>query len=110
MDDKIYEREQEPQATTDRRDAHLLVSVSEALSRVENFTLQSTPTCRMGALAVNSPSGLAMTDDPNLNGPPKSLTNQKRDRRGNYVLVGTLEERAWVGLLASKTRTAWRGC
>eukprot|EP00965_Chrysotila_dentata_P104022 3435044-Pleurochrysis_carterae.AAC.1 len=33
-----------------------------------------------------------MADDPNPNGPPKSLPIQKRHRRGNYVLVGTLEE------------------
>eukprot|EP00965_Chrysotila_dentata_P138046 4566702-Pleurochrysis_carterae.AAC.1 len=46
----------------------------------------------MGALAVNSPSGLVMADDPTPNGSPKSLPAQKRDRRGNYVLVGTLEE------------------
>eukprot|EP00965_Chrysotila_dentata_P134424 4445449-Pleurochrysis_carterae.AAC.1 len=46
----------------------------------------------MGALAVNSPSGLDMADDPNPNGFSKSLPNQKRDRRGNYVLVKTLEE------------------
>eukprot|EP00965_Chrysotila_dentata_P164737 5439567-Pleurochrysis_carterae.AAC.1 len=65
MDDKIYEREQEHQATTDQRDAHLLVSVSEAPNRVENFTLPFTPTSRIGALAVNSPSGLVMADDPN---------------------------------------------
>eukprot|EP00965_Chrysotila_dentata_P143948 4754886-Pleurochrysis_carterae.AAC.1 len=46
----------------------------------------------MGALAVNGPSGLVMADDLNPNGSPKSLLNQKRDRKGNYVLVGTLEE------------------
>eukprot|EP00965_Chrysotila_dentata_P027028 896926-Pleurochrysis_carterae.AAC.1 len=46
----------------------------------------------MGALALNSPSGLVMADDSNPNGSPKSLPNQKRDRRGNYVVVGTLEE------------------
>eukprot|EP00965_Chrysotila_dentata_P098772 3265901-Pleurochrysis_carterae.AAC.1 len=67
MDDKIYEREQEQQATTDRRDAHRLVSVPEAPSRVETFNLPSTPICRMGALAVNGPSGLVMADDPNPN-------------------------------------------
>eukprot|EP00965_Chrysotila_dentata_P139180 4602399-Pleurochrysis_carterae.AAC.1 len=92
MDDKIYEQEQEHQATTDQRDAHLLVSVSEAPSRVENSTLPFTPTSRMGALAVNSPSGLVMAHDLNPNGSSKSLPNQKRNRRGNYVLVEALEE------------------
>eukprot|EP00965_Chrysotila_dentata_P080489 2655715-Pleurochrysis_carterae.AAC.1 len=33
-----------------------------------------------------------MADDPNPNGSPKSLPIEKRDRRGNYVLLGTLEE------------------
>eukprot|EP00965_Chrysotila_dentata_P070566 2332695-Pleurochrysis_carterae.AAC.1 len=47
---------------------------------------------RMGALAVNGPSGLVMADEPNPNGSPTPLPNQKRNRRGNYVLVGTLEE------------------
>eukprot|EP00965_Chrysotila_dentata_P092220 3044189-Pleurochrysis_carterae.AAC.1 len=60
MDDKINEREQELQMTTDRRVAHLLVSDPKAPSRIENFNLLSTPTGRMGALAVNSPSGLVM--------------------------------------------------
>eukprot|EP00965_Chrysotila_dentata_P120765 3994201-Pleurochrysis_carterae.AAC.1 len=46
----------------------------------------------MGALAVNSPSGLVMADDPNSNGSSKSLPNQKRDRRGSYVLEETSEE------------------
>eukprot|EP00965_Chrysotila_dentata_P044927 1492780-Pleurochrysis_carterae.AAC.1 len=93
MDDKINEREsQEHQATTDQRDAHLLVSVSEAPSLVENFNIPSTQTGRMGALAVNSPSGLVMADDPNPKGSSKSLPSQKRDRRGDYVLVETSEE------------------
>eukprot|EP00965_Chrysotila_dentata_P135361 4475199-Pleurochrysis_carterae.AAC.1 len=92
MDDKIYEREQEHEATTDRRDAHLLMSVSAAPSRVENFNPPSTPTGRMGTLAVNSPSGLVMVDDSNPYSSSKSLPNQKCDRRGNYVLVETLEE------------------
>eukprot|EP00965_Chrysotila_dentata_P050246 1665090-Pleurochrysis_carterae.AAC.1 len=93
MDDKIIEREQEPQTTTDRRVVHLLVSVPEAPSRIENFNLvPSTPTSRMGTLAVNGPFGLVMADDPNPHGSPKSFPNQKRDRRVNYVLVGTLEE------------------
>eukprot|EP00965_Chrysotila_dentata_P170459 5626782-Pleurochrysis_carterae.AAC.1 len=92
MDDKIYEREQKHQATTDQRNAHLLVSVSEAPSRVENFTLPFTPTSRMGALAVNSPFDLFMADDPNPNISSKFLMNQKRDRRGSYVLVETLED------------------
>eukprot|EP00965_Chrysotila_dentata_P162053 5351618-Pleurochrysis_carterae.AAC.1 len=67
MDDKINEREQEPHMTTDRRVAHLLVSDSKAPSRMENFNLPSTPTGRMGASAMNSPSGLVMADDPNPN-------------------------------------------
>eukprot|EP00965_Chrysotila_dentata_P109217 3609352-Pleurochrysis_carterae.AAC.1 len=33
-----------------------------------------------------------MADYPNPNGSPKPLPTQKRDRRGNYVLVETLEE------------------
>eukprot|EP00965_Chrysotila_dentata_P087576 2890871-Pleurochrysis_carterae.AAC.1 len=33
-----------------------------------------------------------MADDPSPNGSLKSLPNQKRDRRGNYVLIETLEE------------------
>eukprot|EP00965_Chrysotila_dentata_P082891 2735128-Pleurochrysis_carterae.AAC.1 len=67
--------------TTDRRVAHLLVSDPEAPSRIENFNLPSTPICRMGALAVNGPSGLVMANDPSPNGSPKSLPIQKRDRR-----------------------------
>eukprot|EP00965_Chrysotila_dentata_P167490 5531009-Pleurochrysis_carterae.AAC.1 len=78
--------------TTDRRVAHLLVSGLEATSRTENFNTLPTPTSRMGALTVNGPSGLVMADDPNPNGSSKPLPNQKRDQRGNYVLVGTLEE------------------
>eukprot|EP00965_Chrysotila_dentata_P057084 1894101-Pleurochrysis_carterae.AAC.1 len=92
MDDKINERGQDHQATTDQRDAHLLVSVSEAPSRMENFNITSTPTSRRGALAVNSPSGLVIADDPKPNGSSKSLPNQRRDQRGNYVLVETSEE------------------
>eukprot|EP00965_Chrysotila_dentata_P153075 5058757-Pleurochrysis_carterae.AAC.1 len=92
MDDKINEREQEHQTTTDQRDAHLLVSISEAPRRVEKLTIPSTPTGRMGTLAVNSLSGLVMADAPNPNGSSKSLPNQKRDRRGHCVLVETLEE------------------
>eukprot|EP00965_Chrysotila_dentata_P185824 6135014-Pleurochrysis_carterae.AAC.1 len=67
MDEKINEREQELQMTTDRRVSQLLVSDSEAPSRIENFNLPSTQTGRMGALAVNSPSGFVMADDPNPN-------------------------------------------
>eukprot|EP00965_Chrysotila_dentata_P076573 2528223-Pleurochrysis_carterae.AAC.1 len=67
MDDKINDREQEPQTTTDQRDAHLLVSVSEAPSRMENFNTPSTPTSGIGALAVNSSSGLVMANDPDPN-------------------------------------------
>eukprot|EP00965_Chrysotila_dentata_P166957 5512892-Pleurochrysis_carterae.AAC.1 len=81
MDDNINEREQDQQMTTDRSVAHLLVSVPEAPSRTKNFNLPSTPTSRMGALTVNGPSGLVITGDPNPNGSPKSLPNQKRDRR-----------------------------
>eukprot|EP00965_Chrysotila_dentata_P005073 166141-Pleurochrysis_carterae.AAC.1 len=33
-----------------------------------------------------------MADDPDPNGSSKSLPNQKRNRRGNYVLVETSEE------------------
>eukprot|EP00965_Chrysotila_dentata_P033022 1100235-Pleurochrysis_carterae.AAC.1 len=33
-----------------------------------------------------------MADDPNPNGSSKPPPNQNRDRRGNYVLVGTFEE------------------
>eukprot|EP00965_Chrysotila_dentata_P028966 962886-Pleurochrysis_carterae.AAC.1 len=43
-----------------------------------------------------------MADDSNPNGSPKFLPNQKRGRRGNYVLVGTLEE---TGLGRDDTRT-----
>eukprot|EP00965_Chrysotila_dentata_P131050 4332090-Pleurochrysis_carterae.AAC.1 len=46
----------------------------------------------MGALAVNSPFGLVMADNPNPNGSLKPPPIQKRDRKGDYVLVGTLEE------------------
>eukprot|EP00965_Chrysotila_dentata_P095181 3146448-Pleurochrysis_carterae.AAC.1 len=67
MDDKIFEREQELQTTTDRRVAHLLVSDLEAPSQIENFNQSSTSTGRMGALAVNSPSGLVMAGDANPN-------------------------------------------
>eukprot|EP00965_Chrysotila_dentata_P073900 2440848-Pleurochrysis_carterae.AAC.1 len=90
MDDKTNEREQDHQSTTDRRDAHLLVSVSEAPSRMENFNITSTPTSGKGALAVNSPSGLVKADGPKPNGSPKFLPNQKRDRRSSYVLVKTV--------------------
>eukprot|EP00965_Chrysotila_dentata_P107880 3563512-Pleurochrysis_carterae.AAC.1 len=67
MDDKIIEREHELQMTTDRRVSHLLVSDPEAPSRIENFNSPSTPTGRIGALAVNGPcSGLVMADTPIL--------------------------------------------
>eukprot|EP00965_Chrysotila_dentata_P038732 1286761-Pleurochrysis_carterae.AAC.1 len=33
-----------------------------------------------------------MADDPDPNGSSKCLPNQKRDRRGNYVLIETSEE------------------
>eukprot|EP00965_Chrysotila_dentata_P164612 5434506-Pleurochrysis_carterae.AAC.1 len=46
----------------------------------------------MGALAANSPSGLVMADNPDPNGSSKSLPNQNRDQRGNYVLLETSEE------------------
>eukprot|EP00965_Chrysotila_dentata_P137508 4548648-Pleurochrysis_carterae.AAC.1 len=83
MDDyKINEREQEHQATTDQREAHLLVSVSEAASRMENSNTPSTPASGIGALAVNSPSGLVMVDDPDPYGSSKSPPSQKRDRKG----------------------------
>eukprot|EP00965_Chrysotila_dentata_P023647 783968-Pleurochrysis_carterae.AAC.1 len=81
MDAKINEREQEHQATTDQRDTHLLESVSEAPSRMGNFNITSTPTSGRGALAVNSPSGLVIADDPKPNGSATSPPNQKRDRR-----------------------------
>eukprot|EP00965_Chrysotila_dentata_P049972 1656045-Pleurochrysis_carterae.AAC.1 len=67
--------------TTDRRVAHILVSDSEAPSRIENFNLPATPAGRVGALAVNSPFGLVMANDPNPNGSAKPPPNQKRDRR-----------------------------
>eukprot|EP00965_Chrysotila_dentata_P023484 778455-Pleurochrysis_carterae.AAC.1 len=89
MDDKTNEREQDHQATTDQRDAHFLVSVSEAPSQTENFNITSTPTSGRGALAVNSSSGLVTAYDPKPNGSSKSPPNQIRDRRGNYVLVET---------------------
>eukprot|EP00965_Chrysotila_dentata_P050713 1681257-Pleurochrysis_carterae.AAC.1 len=85
MDDKTNEREQDHQATTDRRYAHLLVNVSEAPSRKENFNITSTPTSERGALAVNSPSGLVTADDPEPNGSAKSPPNHKSDRRGDYT-------------------------
>eukprot|EP00965_Chrysotila_dentata_P181858 6003656-Pleurochrysis_carterae.AAC.2 len=94
MDDKTSYREQGHQATTDRRDAYLLVSVSEAPSRMENFNTTSTPTSGKGALAVNSPSGLVTADDPKPNGSTKFLPTQKRDRWGDYVLVETSSEGA----------------
>eukprot|EP00965_Chrysotila_dentata_P006052 198481-Pleurochrysis_carterae.AAC.1 len=81
MNDKINEREQAHQSTTDQGNAHLLVSVSEAPSRMENFNLTSTPASGRGALAANSPFGLVIADDPDSNGSLKSLPNQKRDRR-----------------------------
>eukprot|EP00965_Chrysotila_dentata_P144278 4765383-Pleurochrysis_carterae.AAC.1 len=81
MDDKINEREQEHHVTTDQRDAHLLVSVSEAPNGMENFNITLTSTSRMGALVVNSPSGLVIAGDPESNGSSKSLANQQRDRR-----------------------------
>eukprot|EP00965_Chrysotila_dentata_P035486 1180602-Pleurochrysis_carterae.AAC.2 len=93
MDDKINKQEREHrQMTTEQKDAHLLVSVSEAPSRIENFNIPSTSTGRTGALAVNSPSGLVLADDSNPNGSSKPLPNQKRDRKGNYALVETSEE------------------
>eukprot|EP00965_Chrysotila_dentata_P060365 2000631-Pleurochrysis_carterae.AAC.1 len=77
--------------TTGQGDAHLLVSVSEALSLMENSNFTSIPTSGRGALAVNSPSGLVTVDGSEPNG-PSNPPNQKRDRKGNYVLVGTSEE------------------
>eukprot|EP00965_Chrysotila_dentata_P161532 5334782-Pleurochrysis_carterae.AAC.1 len=68
MDDKIFEREQALQTTTDRRVVHLLVSDPEAPSQIENFNQSTTSTGRMGTLAVNSPSGLVMADESSPNG------------------------------------------
>eukprot|EP00965_Chrysotila_dentata_P083295 2748110-Pleurochrysis_carterae.AAC.2 len=60
---------------------------------MENSNSTSTPTSGRGALAVmNSPSGLVTVDDSEPTGPPKPLLTPKRDRKGNYVLVGTSEE------------------
>eukprot|EP00965_Chrysotila_dentata_P163884 5410040-Pleurochrysis_carterae.AAC.1 len=59
MDDKTNEREQDHQATTDRRKAHLVVSVSKAPSRMENFNITFIPTSGREALAVNNLLGLS---------------------------------------------------
>eukprot|EP00965_Chrysotila_dentata_P100988 3336182-Pleurochrysis_carterae.AAC.1 len=59
---------------------------------MENFNTPSTKASGIGALAANSPSGLVMADDHEPNGFSRSLPNQKRDRRGDYVLVETSEE------------------
>eukprot|EP00965_Chrysotila_dentata_P149302 4930923-Pleurochrysis_carterae.AAC.1 len=67
--------------TTDRRVAHLLVSDLEAPSPIENFNQSTTQTGRMGALAVNSPSGLVIADDLSPNGSSKPPPIQKRDRK-----------------------------
>eukprot|EP00965_Chrysotila_dentata_P167956 5545737-Pleurochrysis_carterae.AAC.1 len=92
MDDKTNDQEQDHQATTDRsRDAHLLMSFSEAPSRMENFNTTSTPTSGRKALAVNSPSELVTADDPEPNGSTKFHPTQKRNRRGDYVLIETSE-------------------
>eukprot|EP00965_Chrysotila_dentata_P200610 6180068-Pleurochrysis_carterae.AAC.4 len=88
MDDKTNEREQDHQATTDRRDAYLLVSVSEAPSQTENFNITSAPTSGRGALAVNSSSGLVTAYDPKPNDSSKSPPNQKRDRRDKDDMEG----------------------
>eukprot|EP00965_Chrysotila_dentata_P030061 1000797-Pleurochrysis_carterae.AAC.1 len=81
MEDKINKREQEHQSASDQRNAHLLVSVSEAPSRMENFNTPSTQASGIGALAVNSPFGLVMAENPEPNGSSKSHPNQKRGRR-----------------------------
>eukprot|EP00965_Chrysotila_dentata_P081920 2703538-Pleurochrysis_carterae.AAC.1 len=82
MDDKINDREQDQEAHTGRRDARILVSVSEAPSRMENSNITSTPTSGRGALAVNSPSGLDTADDPKHNGSPKSPPNPETQPTG----------------------------
>eukprot|EP00965_Chrysotila_dentata_P056120 1860133-Pleurochrysis_carterae.AAC.1 len=71
---------------------------------MENFNISSTPTSGTGALAVNSPSGLVIADDPEPNGSSKSLPNQKRDRRGNYVLVEPSEgaDLGWAFFIKDK--------
>eukprot|EP00965_Chrysotila_dentata_P084636 2793457-Pleurochrysis_carterae.AAC.1 len=89
MDNKSNEREQKHQAVTGQVDAHLLVIVSEAPSRMENVQISSTPTSGIGALAVNSPPWLVIADDPEPNGSSKSLPNQN---------------------MTDGARTTWRGC
>eukprot|EP00965_Chrysotila_dentata_P055393 1838106-Pleurochrysis_carterae.AAC.2 len=58
---------------------------------MENSNFTSTPTSGRGALTVNSPSGLVTVDDSEPNG-SSTPHPQKRDRKGNYVLIGTLVE------------------
>eukprot|EP00965_Chrysotila_dentata_P211051 6186260-Pleurochrysis_carterae.AAC.2 len=59
---------------------------------MENFNFTSTPTSGRGALYVNSPSGLVTVDDSVPNDSSKLPPTQKRDQKGNYVLVGTSAE------------------
>eukprot|EP00965_Chrysotila_dentata_P248446 6208328-Pleurochrysis_carterae.AAC.2 len=83
MDDKINDQKQDQRKTTGQRDAHLLVSVLEAPSRMENSNLTSTPTSgwRRGALVVNSASGLVTVEDSKPNGSLNPPATQKRDKK-----------------------------
>eukprot|EP00965_Chrysotila_dentata_P224019 6193930-Pleurochrysis_carterae.AAC.2 len=92
MDDKIKEREQDQRTTTGCGNAHLLVSVPEAPSRMDNFNT-ATPTSEGETLAKNSLSGLVIVDESESNGSLiPLLPGWKRDQKGNYVLVGTSEK------------------
>eukprot|EP00965_Chrysotila_dentata_P225038 6194534-Pleurochrysis_carterae.AAC.4 len=93
-DNKKNNCKQEPQNTTDQRDAHLLVGVSETPSPMKIFNL-TTSTSGGGALAVNSPSGLVMVNDSEPSGSSEPLSTRKRYQKGNYVFVGTSEEANW---------------
>eukprot|EP00965_Chrysotila_dentata_P249293 6208830-Pleurochrysis_carterae.AAC.1 len=92
MDDKISDRERDQRKTKGQRDAHLLVSVSEAPSRMENSNYTSTPTSGRGALVVNSLVGPVTVDDSEPNGFSKLPPTYKRDQKDIYVLVGTSAE------------------
>eukprot|EP00965_Chrysotila_dentata_P052905 1754382-Pleurochrysis_carterae.AAC.1 len=89
MDDKINDRERDQRTATGQRDAHLLVSVLEAPSQMENSNTTSTPASGRGELAVNGPSGLVTVDDSEPNGSPKPLPTRNGDQKGKYVLVGS---------------------
>eukprot|EP00965_Chrysotila_dentata_P195059 6176768-Pleurochrysis_carterae.AAC.1 len=87
----MNDHEQEPQMTTDRGDAHLLVSVFEAPSPMEDTDHLTFPTSGGEAPVVTSSSGQVAAHDSDPSGLWDLLPTWKSDRKDKYVIVDTAE-------------------